>query len=189
MYARAIDHAATNLLELRREEWCDFALGATALSLAVAATSLLPALAMPLFLGGVAVVSLGVRAAWRRWDLLDRLAGERDAYVIPQVEARARREVTVERRHDFAATIRKMLQQEGPAYAVRARSAADELEALAAELDNLELALHPACAVACMRLLSESAESPLLNPALPAASLGLRISQIRSGFSPTRTAV
>jgi hypothetical protein len=39
-----------------------------------------------------------------------------------------------------------------------------------------------------MRLLSDSAESPLLNPTLPAASLRPRISQIRSGFNPARPA-
>jgi hypothetical protein len=37
-----------------------------------------------------------VRAVWRRWDLVDRLTGERDAYVISEVLAYASREATME---------------------------------------------------------------------------------------------
>ena len=103
MYARAVDDAADRLRELRREEWGDFGLAALALGLAVVGSQARPALAMPLFLAGLTVAGLGVRALWREWDLLDRLAGERHAYVIPQVLAYAAREATTERRRTFAA--------------------------------------------------------------------------------------
>ena len=66
--------------------------------------------------------------------------------------------------------------------------AAEELEALACELEDEELALDPACAVACMRLLSDVSESPLLNPALPPELLRSRVRQIRSGFEAGRAA-
>ena len=62
--------------------------------------------------------------------------------------------------------------------------AAHELEALASELDDGELALDTACAVSCMRLLSDSAGSPLLNPARPREELRSRVRQIRSGSGP-----
>jgi hypothetical protein len=75
MYARALDDAGTRLSELRREEWADFGLATLALTLAIAATQVRPALAMPLFVGGVAAWALGIRARWRHWDLVDRLAG------------------------------------------------------------------------------------------------------------------
>ena len=87
-----------------------------------------------------------------------------------------------QRRHTHAALIRGELEQTGLAYRDRVMLAAEELEALACELEDDELALDPACAVACMRLVSDVSESPLLNPALPPELLRSRIRQIRSGF-------
>jgi len=184
MYARAVDDASARLRELRREEWEELTVGALALGLAIAATQVRPELALPLFFGGLAVGALGVRALWRQWDLVERLSGERDAYVIPEVLAYASREATMERRHGFAALIRSRLNQPGLALDGRVSAAAEELEALASELDDGELALDPACAVVCMRLLSDPAESPLLNQALPPEELRSRVRQIRSGFRP-----
>jgi hypothetical protein len=95
MYARAVDDAATRLRDLRREEREDFVLGALALGLALAATSIWPVFAFALFVGGMAVVIGGMRAAWRRWDLVDRLASDLDAYAIPEVQAHAARQATM----------------------------------------------------------------------------------------------
>jgi hypothetical protein len=186
MYARAVDDAAARLRALRQEELGDLGLAALALALACAATQVRPVLAVPLFLGGLVVASLGIRALWRRWDLVERLAGERDACVIPEVMTYASREATMERRHNFAAMIRNQLQQPGFPVVERIAAAADELEALAFELDDAALELDPASAVACMRLLSDVAESPLLNSALPPEELRSRVRQIRSGFNPRR---
>lgn len=185
MYARTVDDAATRLRELRHEEWEQLGLGALALGLAIASTQVRPGLALPLFLGGLAVGVLGVRALWRHWDLVDRLSGERDAYVIPEVLAYASREATMERRHGFSALIRSRLSEPIEA---RISAAAEELESLACELDDSELALDPASAVACMRLLNDVTESPLLNPALPPEQLRSRIQQIRAGFTSSRRA-
>lgn len=188
MYARSVDEAAAHLRDLRHEEWADFALAALAVGLAVAATELRPPLALPLVAGGLAVAALGIRALWRRWDLVDRLAADRDAYVIPDVLAYASRETTMERRHSFAMLIRASVGQPAAALEGRVRAAADDLEALAAELEDEELALDPASAVACVRLLSDLAGSPLLNSLLPADDLRSRVLQIRSGFRPRRLA-
>ena len=106
MYARAVENAARDLRELRRDEWEDFGLGALAFCLAVVATELRPAWALPLLIGGMTVWALGIRALWRRWDLTDRLAGDRDAYVISDVLAYASREATMDRRRTSAASIR-----------------------------------------------------------------------------------
>ena len=46
-----------------------------------------------------------------------------------------------------------------------------ELDALACELEDDELALDPACAVACMRLLNDVTERPRHNLAPPPALL------------------
>jgi hypothetical protein len=185
MYARAVDDAALRLRELRHAEWEDFALGAFALVLAVIAARFRPEFALPLFLGGLAVWALGMRALWRRWDLVDRLAGERDAYVIPEVLNYASRETSMERRQSFAAMIRVRLRQPGAALKASVRIARQELAALASELEDDALALDPDCAVACMRLLSDLEGSPFLNPALPPDELRSRVRQIRSGFKST----
>jgi hypothetical protein len=184
MYARAVDDAETRLRSLRREKWEDFGLAAFALVLAVVAAEVRPELALPLFVGGASVGALGLRALWRRWDLVERLSAERDAYVIPEVLAYACREAEIDRRQSFAALIRSRLPQPGLVSDARVVAAAEELEALARELENGELALDPVAAVTCMRLLTDLGESPLLNPTLPPEDLRSRIRQIRAGFGP-----
>jgi hypothetical protein len=183
VYARAVEDAGARLRELRHEEREDLSVAALALGLAVLAAEVRPSLALPLFFGGLAVGLRGVRAVWRRWDLVERLAGERDAYVLPEVLVRASREATMERRRTFAAVIRNLLRP-GPGFEERLNAATDELEALASELEDDALALEPAAAVACERLLNDFAMSPLLDPALPPELLRWRVRQIRSGFSP-----
>jgi hypothetical protein len=99
MYARSVDEAEVRLRELRHEQWLDLALAAVGFGLALAATQIRPSLAMPLFLCAVFAWALGIRALCRHWDLLDRLADERDALVIPEVASFASRHGTSERRH------------------------------------------------------------------------------------------
>jgi hypothetical protein len=188
MYARAVDDAATRLRDLRREEWEDLGLAALVFGLAVAATQVHPSLAVPLLIGAFAMGALGVRALWRRWDLVDRLAGEHDAYVISEILAYASREATMKRRQSLAGSIRSTVRQPGERIEERVGAAAEELEALARELDDAELELDPPCAVACARLLSDVAASPLLNPALPPEQLRSVVLQVRSGFKPRRLA-
>ena len=184
VYARAVDQADARLRDLRLEERGELVLAAAALAASVVATEALPALAAPLFIGGLVIGALGARAVWRRWDLLDRLAGERDAYVISEVRAFASREATTDRRQSFAALIRARLQEARLLADARVAPVADELEALACELEDVDLVLDPASAVACMRLLSDVSQSPLLNRALPTEDLRSRVRQIRSGFTP-----
>ncbi len=182
MYARAIDDAGERLRELRHEEREELGLAALALGLAVTTTQVRPSLALPLLLGGFVVGALGIRALWRRWDLVDRLAGERDAYVIPEVLQYASRQATMDRRSAMAMVIGGWLGEPGPGLETRVRPAAAELEALVSELTDGGLELDPACAVACQRLLSNLDESPLLNTARPPEELGSRVRQIRAGF-------
>jgi hypothetical protein len=179
MYARAVEEGSAKLRALRHEEWQDLGLGAVAVALAVAATQVWPQLAVPLFVGGLVVGVRGVRAAWRRWDLVDRLADYVDAYVIPEVLAYASRHASMERRHTFAGFLRSRL----PTSDLRIAAVAHDLEALAAELEDDSLALDPVAAVSCMRLLSDP-ESPFLNRTAPADELRSRVLQIRAGFKP-----
>jgi hypothetical protein len=179
MYARAVEEGAASLRALRHEEWEDLGLGAVAIALAVAATQVWPELALPLFVGGIAIGAKGVRAAWRRWDLVDRLADYVDAYVIPEVLTYASRHTSMERRRTFASFLRNRLLTGDE----RVAAVAQDLDALASELEDDALALDPVAAVACMRLLSEP-DSPLLTRSAPADELRSRVLQIRSGFKP-----
>jgi hypothetical protein len=188
VYARAVDDAAAHLRALRHEEWAAFCLAALAIGVSLAATQVRPSLALPLFLGGVVVGIMGARAFWQRWALLDQLADERDAYVIPDVVAYASRETTMDRRRTFAAHIRVAVREPGVGCERRVRAAARDLCALALELEDEELALDPACAVECARLLSDPALSPLINPVLPPEDLRSRVFQIRGGFTGRRPA-
>ena len=99
MYARAIEEAEARLRELRHERSLDLSLAALVTALALVATGVLPDLAGPLFVGGLYAWALGIRALFRHWDLLDRLADEPDAHVIPEVAAYASRQATMDRRH------------------------------------------------------------------------------------------
>ena len=180
MHARAVEEAAVRLGELRREEWGDLGLAAGTLALSVAAAWAGSALTLPLFLGGLFVTARGVRALWRRWDLVERLAGERDAYVIADVLARARRDASIEQRERYASGIRMWLEQAEGRYAAHVSVAREDLEALAAELEDHDLDLDPACAVLCGRLFHDE-----VHP----RELRSRVRRIRSGFSlPGRAA-
>lgn len=181
MYARAVDDAGARLRELGHQGWESLALGVVAFGLALGATQVWRSLAVPLFVGGLVVLASGVRTVWRHWDLLDCLTDERDAYVIPEVVARARRETTMERRRGFAAEIRGTLAG-CPAGRAPSADVAEELATLAAELEDQGLVLDPACAVACMRLLSDPS-SPLFDPDAFDAEIRGRVVRIRAGFS------
>lgn len=182
MHARAIDDAANRLQELRHQEWNDLALAGVALGLALAATWGAPALALPLVVGALAVGVLGIRALWRRWDLVDRLADAPDAYSIPEVLAYARREATMERRRSFAALIRQHLEPTAAGDA-RLDAVADVLALLADELDDESIDVSPSCAVACWRLVSDPAQSPLLDPRRPLVELRSTVLRIRAGLA------
>jgi hypothetical protein len=185
MYARAVDEAARRLRDLRQDEWLDLGLGALAFGLAVAATELYPPLALPLFVGGVAASCLGVRALWLRWDLVDRLAAERDAHSIAEVRAYAAREASPDRRRAFAAGIRARLADPRLAAGL-GQAATTELQSLARELEDAGLALDPVSAVVCARLVDDAGPGGLLQPDVRGQELCARVRAVRSGFSALR---
>ena len=105
--------------------------------------------------------------------LVEHLAGEQEAHGTPRS-----RPSRLGRRQSRDGTVRGADSHgtnEG-ADVPRARHiAAEELEALAAELEDDELTLVPVSAVMCRRLLTDLVESPLLNPALPPEELRSRL--------------
>lgn len=185
MYAREVEEARASLKELRLTEREDLVLAALAFGASLLATQLFPQLALPLFLGGVTIGVLGMRAVVRQWDLVDRLTGERDAYVIPQVLECAAREATPERRRSMAATIRSIVPTPGHPNEARIEAVAAELELLAQELEDDALELDPAAAVACMRLFTDvDRRGPLFDEFVPVDELEARIRHVLTGFTP-----
>ncbi len=182
MYAWQIDRAANELRGLRHEEVLDSALAALTFGLALAASELARSFAVPLLVGALTSIFLAARAFWRRWDLLDRLLLERDAYRITEVRRRADRSASMANRQLLAESITRLLGFPYSACGARVLAEAEGLEALVRELDDPGLVLDPVCAVACERLLREVVSSPLYNEALPADDTGVRIRQIRAGF-------
>ncbi|MGZ4402421.1 MAG: hypothetical protein ACXVRI_06190 [Gaiellaceae bacterium] len=167
--------------DLLREEWEDGAVAVGAFALAIAATTVRPSFALPLFIGGLFVAGRAVLADSRRSDLLDRLVIDRDAYAIPGVRARAEKEAAMGNRRWLSRCIRSRLEfAENPRFAANA----DQLAPLADELVDPTLELDPACAVACSKLLMDPVSSPLINSGLPAEDVRSRLVQIRAGFHP-----
>jgi hypothetical protein len=188
MYARAVDEAAEHLHELEHAVREDLTLAALTLVLALGATQSWPQFAVPLLVGGMVLGALGVSALWRHWDLLDRLADQRDAYAIPGVRRYAARMASIESRRGFASQLRASLEQPDLGDKLQALGVVEELEALVHELDDAALALDPVCAIACKHLLCDSEESPLFHLPARDGDLRSRIGEIRSGFRPHRSA-
>jgi hypothetical protein len=184
MYARQIEQTETVLRELRHDQYADGALAALALALALGATQVAHTFAVPLLVGGLYAGYLALRSLWREWDLIDRLALDPDAYQIRAVRLRAEQSATTERRHSLALSIRWTVEQTPLLTRVAATRA--ELEALAGALDDPELSLDPASAVACERFLRDHVASPLFNPTLPGEDVRAQLHRIRSGFGSRR---
>ena len=185
MYARALQEAEAHLVEVRHDEMHRLGLSGLALGASLTATVAFPPLALPLFVGGLTIGALGIRSLWRHWDLVDRLADDRDAYLIPEVRAYAARDARMDRRLGHAAHIRSWIEQASLPDDVRIAEFAAELEELACALEDRDLELDPASAVACRRLVSDPTVSPLLNSALPRDGVRSSIARIRSGFVRT----
>jgi len=185
MYARQVEEQSTELDALRHDELELFALTVLCFGLALAAHGR-PTIALPLLAAGLGGAFLAVRAFWRRWDLLDRLLLERDAYMIDEVGRRARDIAELENRRALAASIIWRLEH---ASALRDPDGrlhviAPELAALALELADETLALDPLRAVECERLLTDCATSPLVDCAACVEDVVASVRRIRAGFAP-----
>ncbi len=182
MVAREVEWAAGELRTFTVGLWEHFGLGVVSFGLALAATQLYPAFALPFLAGGILSLGLGVRDAARRCELIDRLVLDRDAHRIPAVRSRAAQAATMERRRQLATSIRALLDHPELVGGGRVHAVAPELAQLASELDDEELALDPASAVRCARLVGEVTESPLRNPLAPIEDARAGIQAIRIGF-------
>jgi hypothetical protein len=160
-------------------------LAALAMGLAVAAAEAFPSMALPFLVGGLFAGARWVRAVWRRWDMIDRLAAEPDAHVIPEIFDYASREATMEKRRMLASRIRDIAPAPGHPNEARLAAVSDELESLARELETDTLELDTATAVACARFVHDWG-SPLFDERVPPHELGARVRRLRTGFGVAR---
>ena len=181
MYAAAVEEARTQLRELRLSGRDNLGLAALTMSLAVAATEIRPNLALPLLVSGLFASARGIRALWSRWDLIDRLAVEPDAYLIPEILDYASREATAEKRRMLASHIRGIAPTPGHPNEARLAAVTDELQSLARELETDTLELDTATTVACARFVHDWG-SPLYDERVSPDELRARIRHLRAGF-------
>lgn len=185
MYARQVEEQSTELHELKHDELELTGLTVLCFGLALAAHGR-PTLALPLLAAGLAGAALAVRAFWRRWDLVDRLLMEREAYEIDEVRTRAEQIALLETRRALAISIRWRLEH-ATAFTDpdgRLLRIAPEIAALADDLADETLELDPLRAVECERLLTDGLTSPLVDPTASVADLYAWICRIRAGFRP-----
>jgi hypothetical protein len=185
MYARQVEEQSTELHELKHDELELAGLTVLCFALALAAHGK-PTVALPLLAAGLGGAALAVRAFWRRWDLVDRLLLEREAYAIAEVRARAEHLALLDNRRALASSIRWRLEH-ASAFADpdgRLLRVVPELTALADELDDETLELDPLRAVECERLLTDGVTSPLVEATASTDDLFAWICRIRAGFAP-----
>jgi len=184
MSSGAIERTTRRLTELRHELTDDLLLAGIAGALSLVAVRVAPALAIPLLLGCLTAAAFALRSFWRRWDLVERLALDPDAYALSEVRQRGEKAASTESRHLLAASARWRAADARHLAHGRVAAAVDELEALARELDDESLALRPDCAVACEYLLTEGETSPLFAGSRPGGDLRTQLRRIRAGFEP-----
>ena len=91
MEQQRLEAARRRLVELRRDERHQLGVSASAMLASLGLTIVYRPLVLPLFVGGIAVWILAIRSLWRHWDLVDRLAEDPAAHVIPEIAAYAER--------------------------------------------------------------------------------------------------
>jgi hypothetical protein len=135
---------------------------------------------------GALVAFVHVRA---RRKAVARLALEPTAYVLSEVSQYGSRFTAPDTRRRLAAWLREIVRdvnmcQFSWCLTDRVARHARQLESLADDLLAFQQApIRPASAVACHRLLTCAAESPLYNPAIPDEELDATIARIRRGIA------
>jgi hypothetical protein len=177
MTARQVDQAAKRLRDLRAQTVADLVLAAGAFGLALTASRLWPDLAMPLLIGAIGVAFLGMRALVRRTFLVEDLAVDREAYVIPDVREFGLRAASPEHRRLLARSVRAALTESSSEVSARLAAVRDELEQLIAALEDDRLGWEPRAAVTLERWLSDPAGS-FRDPSVPVVELRSRLRSI-----------
>ncbi len=179
--ARRIEQLEATLAELERRTRDRALLAAGALAVALIATRASPDLAWPLAAGGLCVAFLGIATYVRRRELIEALARDPDAYVIPDVRRFGEQLARPRVRHELALSIRLAL--EDPLVGKQVELCRAELEELVGELDSPDWAIEPAAAVACRELVVGS-RGPLYDSTVPPELARSKVRQILAGLHP-----
>jgi hypothetical protein len=139
-----------------------------------------PDLVVPLVVGGLSSAVLGARTAVRRHFLIQDLASERDAHLIPEVRQVALLAASLAERRLASAVIRSTLDASG-GICLGVELYRPELEALAAALVDERLVLDPVAAVLLDRILREQIP-PVEGPDEPIPDVRARLRRILRGF-------
>jgi hypothetical protein len=140
---------------------------------------------VPLSAASVLTLWAVVRAR-QRAELLDRLALDPSAYEIPAVDRHGRRAAGRAQLRRLAFRLEIVLGGEGWAAVAEAERVARyerELAQLTRRIAAPDTRMAPPQAVACRRLLTRCAESPLYNERVPAEDLGAALHRIAAGVS------
>jgi hypothetical protein len=177
MTARQVDQAARRLRELRAQTVTDLVLAVAAFALALTASRLIPALAVPLLIGATGIAFLGIRALVRHTFLVEDLAVDREAYAIPDVCEFGRRAASPEHRQELARSVRVALTDSTHEVGARLTAVRAELEQLIAALEDDSLRWKPQAAVTLERWLNNPAGS-FRDPSVPVVELRSRLRSI-----------
>jgi hypothetical protein len=181
--------AAARELGTRRGRAREATIGAVACAVLAAGAPIVSTSAAVALAAGAATAAL-LAAAQRgaRRDAIARLALDSAAYALPEVRRYGARLVVPAERARLAAWMREIVRDShvpGNWYlGDRVLRHAGQLESLAADLLAAQVRVRPASVVACHRLLTHAAESPLYNPDVPADELPAAIERIRRGIRP-----
>jgi hypothetical protein len=125
-------------------------------------------------------------AHYGRRDLIQRLALEPEASLVPAVQKYHQSLGGQSARDRLAVSINTLIADARMPYAVyladRIELVEDQLRLLARELATPEIPVQARSLVACVRLLSHGVESPLLNPGVPVEQLHATLLRIRFGI-------
>jgi len=184
--ARESEARAGALARRRGRARSSLILAVACAALAAITTVFTAALELPLAAGAI----LGLMVAGANFvayrEAVARMALDPSAYVIPEVSRYGHRFATAAERARLASwlldIVRESTMAESWCLADRVRRYRHQLEGLAADLARPHVSIRPASAVACRRLLTRGAESPLYNPRIPSSELAAVLLRIRHGI-------
>jgi hypothetical protein len=187
VYERALEQAAYDLARRRHRARHAGLLGLSAATVSLAVVWYSIPLAAAVGAGALLEMLLAVSAVEARRQLVSRLALQPAAYALPEVAAYGARAAQPPQRARLAAWLAEVVAEAGTPFSLylgdRVVLVAHELEALARELVSPARSVEPASAVACRRLLTHMAESPLYNPGVPVGDLHTALHRIRAGIT------
>jgi hypothetical protein len=149
-----------------------------------------PRAAVPVLVGAAAGWFVCLCAHERRGAVIALLVRQRSAYVLPEVARAGARLVTPEMRTAMAASLARLVVQPEtmamPAWPYilkrRIRAQAKQLLAISDLLVRESTVVHPSTMALLQRLLDQPTASPLYNPDVPEAHLGVLLGRVRAAL-------